>query len=92
MIMGKERIKERLAAAANMPKDVILGVPVVTVTGTGEVCIENYTGILEYTDMIVRIRAKGTQIKISGRRLQIEYYTNDEMKITGAIHSLEYNK
>lgn len=85
-------MKEKLAAAANMPKDVILGVPVVTVTGTGEVCIENYTGILEYTDILVRIRAKGVQIRISGKRLQIEYYMNDEMKITGTVHSLEYIK
>ncbi len=88
----KETFKERLAAAASMPKDVVLGAPVVTVIGTGEICIENYRGILEYTDLLVRVQTKGPQIKIQGRNLQIEYYTNDEMKITGVIHSLEYNK
>lgn len=88
----KESLKERLAAAANMPKDVVLGAPVVTILGTGEMCIENYRGILEYTDLLIRVQTKGPQIRLHGKELQIEYYTNDEMKITGRIESLEYIK
>ena len=59
-----EQIKERIVSAANMPKDVMLGASVLTILGNFEVCIENYRGIL--------------------------YYTNDEMKITGKISSLEF--
>ena len=44
----KEKLRERFAAAANMPKDVVLGASVVTVIGNGEISIENYRGILEY--------------------------------------------
>ena len=36
-----EKIKEKLASAASMPKDVVLGAAVVTIIGAGEVCIEN---------------------------------------------------
>lgn len=87
-----EKLKEKLASAASMPKDVVLGAAVVTIIGDGEVCIENYRGIIEYTDVLIRIQAKGCQIKLQGKRLQIEYYTNDEMKIKGRILSLEYGK
>ncbi|CUX50243.1 YabP family protein [Clostridium sp. C105KSO13] len=94
--MGKDRkndrLKERLASAASMPKDVVLGAAVVTIIGAGEVCIENYRGIIEYTDVLIRVQTKGYQIKLQGKHLQIEYYTNDEMKITGMIVSLEYCK
>lgn len=94
--MGKEkendRLKERLASAVSMPKDVVLGAAVVTIIGAGEVCIENYRGIIEYTDILIRVQTKGYQIKLQGKHLQIEYYTNDEMKITGRIVSLEYCK
>ena len=38
----KEKLRERFAAAANMPKDVVLGASVVTVIGNGEISIENY--------------------------------------------------
>ena len=39
-----------MADAANLPKDVVLGVPILTLTGHYEVNIENYRGILEYTE------------------------------------------
>ena len=72
-----EQIKERIVSAAN-------------ILGNFEVCIENYRGILEYTDTLIRVQTKGKQIRLSGKQLQIEYYTNDEMKITGKISSLEF--
>ena len=88
----EKRIKARLSEAAGMPKDVVLGVPVVTMNGREELCIENYRGIIEYTEELIRVQTKTGQIRIAGKRMQIEYYTNDEMKITGQIASLEYVK
>ena len=32
------------------------------------------------------------QIRIQGKRLRIQYYTNDEMKVTGALSSLEFTE
>lgn len=83
-------LKNRMAEAANMPKDVVLGVPIVTLTGQIEVDVENYRGIIEYTDVLIRIKTKNGQIKITGKKLQIAYYTNDEMKITGRVEAVEY--
>ena len=80
----------RIADAANMPKDVMLGVPIVTMTGQLEVNVENYRGILEYTDILIRTKSKCGQIRITGKNLQIAYYTNDEMKITGRVEKVEY--
>ncbi len=86
----KDSLKGRVADAASLPKDVVLGVPILTMTGRMELCIENYRGIIEYTDVLIRVQSKAGQIRVSGKRLQIEYYTNDEMKITGCIQSVEY--
>ena len=36
------------------------------------------------------MQTKERMIKLTGKHLQIEYYTNDEMKITGRIHTLEF--
>ena len=81
-----------MISAVDLPKDVVLGASVVTILGSNEICIENYRGIIEYTDTLIRIQTKEKQIRIHGKRLQIEYYTNDEMKIKGYVHSIEYSK
>lgn len=87
-----DSLKQRLASAASMPEDVVLGASVITITGRNEVCIENYRGIIEYTECLIRVQTKTVQIRLTGKQLQIEYYTNDEMKITGIICSLEFCK
>ena len=84
--------KKKITDAAGLPKDVILGIPILTATGTEELSIENYRGIIEYTDLLIRVQTKSGQIKVNGQKLQIEYYSNDEMKIVGNIMSIEYRK
>ena len=91
VFMEREQIRERLASAASMPKDVVLGASIVTITGVSEVCVENYRGIIEYTDCLVRLQTREGQMRQTVKRLNIEYYTNDEMKITGRIDSIEFN-
>lgn len=75
---------------SELPKDVAMGMPLLTAVGQAEVCLENYRGIIEYTGCLVRIQTKTGQIKISGEKLQVVYYTNDEMKVTGQIRTIEY--
>ncbi|MFQ9493243.1 MAG: YabP/YqfC family sporulation protein [Dorea longicatena] len=52
--------------------------------------MENYRGITEYTDQIIRLQTRCGQIKIGGRKLEVIYYTNDEMMIHGHIRTIEY--
>ncbi len=90
--MGKNKFKNRISDAVNIPKDVILGVPIVRIIGQEEFYIENYRGILEYTDTVIRVQTKIGQIYLTGKRLEILYYTNDEMKVVGFIEKLEYHQ
>lgn len=84
--------RERVLQASQLPRDVVMGLPVLYVLGQSELHLENYRGILEYTEEMVRILIKGGQIKVTGRRLQVVYYTNDEMKISGQIKAIEYHR
>ena len=81
----------RMADAANLPKDVVLGVPILTLTGHYEVNIENYRGILEYTEQLIRINVRSGQIRITGKSLEINYYTTTDMKITGKVENIQYS-
>ncbi len=83
-------IKRRITQVSEMPKDVLMGIPILTVIGEIELSLENYSGIIEYTDTLIRIRTKTGQIKVNGKNLTVEYYTNDEMNIHGRIDSIEF--
>lgn len=85
-------LRERIVDNLELPKDLMLGAAIVTVTGRGEAVISNYNykGILEYEDSFIRVQTKTCRIRITGVRLAIDYYTNEEMKITGSIDTIEY--
>ncbi|MDE7312492.1 MAG: YabP/YqfC family sporulation protein [Eubacterium sp.] len=83
-------LKESVVRAFDLPPDLAFGSVLVSVTGQNELLIENYRGILEYKDEHIRVQAKDCRILIVGKRLKIEYYTNEEMKIEGLIEQIIY--
>lgn len=79
-------------AALGLPRDVMLGDVLIRFVGYYEVVIENYRNILLYTDTLIRIQAKNCRLLFQGTGLCVEYYTAEEMKITGCIASLSFEK
>lgn len=82
--------KEAVASALKLPKDVVLGEVLLSFVGRQTVLIENYRSIILYTDSLVKLQAKNCRLNVHGTRLVIEYYTADEMKITGFLQSVEF--
>ena len=83
-------LREKMVTNLELPRDLMLGAAVLTVTGRKEALIANYKGILEYEDSFIRVQTKNCRIRISGTHLAIDYYTNEEMKITGYIDTIQY--
>ncbi len=84
------RKKEKLADALRLPKDICTGAMRVTLTGNREAWIENYRGLLEYTGEQILLQGKSCQVSFEGERLTIDYYTNEDMKISGCIGCVRY--
>lgn len=82
--------KEELISSLQLPKDLMLGAVILTVTGQHEAYVENYRGIIEYTNQVIKLQTKTCRVCINGKHLAIEYFTNDEMKITGEIGEIKY--
>ncbi len=82
--------KELIVESLKLPKDTMLGASIVTLTGNREAFIENYKGILEYTKELIVLQGKNSKICFEGRQLAIEYYTNEDMKISGSIDAVRY--
>lgn len=83
---GRELVVESL----KLPKDSLLGASILTVTGNSDIFVENYKGIIEYSGEIILLQGKTCKIEILGKRLNIVYYTNEDMKISGCIESIRY--
>ncbi|MDD6811697.1 MAG: YabP/YqfC family sporulation protein [Lachnospiraceae bacterium] len=84
------RQKELIVESLKLPKDSLLGAAIVTVTGNREALIENYKGILEYTRESIVLQGKNCKICFQGEELSIDYYTNEDMKISGNIELIRY--
>ena len=82
--------KELIVESLKLPKDTMLGAAIVTVTGNREAFIENYKGIIEYTTESIVLQGKNCKICFDGKRLSIDYYTNEDMKISGSIDAVRY--
>lgn len=85
-----KKIKKDVVEGLDLPKDILYGAVIVTAMGPYEAYIENYKGIMEYTDCKIKIQTKNCRLEILGKQLLIAYYTNEEMKITGTIQSINY--
>lgn len=88
--MNLGKIKDGLVESLELPKDLVYGAVLVSITGRQEILIENYRGILEYTQSHVSLQTKTCKLVVRGQNLNISYYTNEEMKITGRIDSVLY--
>ena len=74
----------------HLPMDICAGALRVTLTGNREAWIENYRGILEYTEQMILLQAKTCQVCFEGTKLSVDYYTNEDMKISGCISAVRY--
>lgn len=73
-----------------IPTDLQVNQPTVTVLSNTFMSIENYRSILEYDINLIKIKTKVNTIKISGDKLYLKYITDTEIGIKGIIYSVEY--
>ncbi len=82
------QLQEMAAHTLKIPADVALSEPVITITGRRRVYLENYDRIVSLDPGEIRLQTRTCKIQILGACLGIEYYTRDEMLITGQIMSV----
>ncbi len=83
-------IMEGISETIKLPSDILAGAPLLSMVGQRQLFIENYKGIIEYTEECIRVQTKIGRIHVEGKRLNIEYYTVDDMKITGYITTIQF--
>lgn len=83
-------LKEELSEALELPKEIVLDLPKISLIGKIQLIIENHKGIIEYTPMQIRIGSNSGIIKIQGKNLYIKTIVKEEIIVTGEIDAFEF--
>ncbi|MCK9479966.1 MAG: sporulation protein YqfC [Firmicutes bacterium] len=87
--MGKTR-REKIMEMLEMPKEVILDIPKLTVYNDNQLTVENYSGILEYGEQYIRLKTPDKTIIVSGNNLELRTITDVDVLIEGKVEKIEY--
>lgn len=92
--MRKQRRKQytKLDSLLEMPREVASNDVKITILGFNEIFIENYKNILEYEEVFIKINVFNGTINIHGFDLNLEQMTDDDIKVTGTIDSIEFEE
>lgn len=87
---SKTTLREKVADAVDFSKEIILDAVLISCIGNRELTIENYKGILEYSDTCIRINANPGVVKITGNNIEIKNISKELLYITGKIKSFGF--
>ena len=84
------RFREGLMNTLEVPEDLASQESLLTITGSSCLYIENYKSIQFYSQNSIRILTRKGRIRICGKSLKIQYYTSDEMGISGNFQEIVF--
>ncbi len=90
-MQGKiERSREIIAEKLDLPKDIVLNVPKITIIGNDEITIENHKGIVLFDRNSIKVNTKVKVINIEGENFEILYIGDSTITISGKFKSISY--
>ena len=86
----KKGLREKFTEALELPKELILNIPKLTIVGNKDMMIENYKGVIEYSSTRIRVNTGSGAIKITGEGLLFKEITSEDIIISGKIQAIEF--
>lgn len=84
------RLKRNVVNALELPKEVMLNLPLISLTGKEELIIENYKGIVEYGEEAMRVSTAAGVLRIEGKELMLKQLTSECIVVTGMIKGISF--
>lgn len=86
----KKKVKKQVSDFLEMPGDVMMDLPKITMVGDIKLYIENHRGIIEYSSAGVRVSVMEGEVSIAGEGLLLRNVLPDEICVEGKIKSLSF--
>ncbi|MCM3114873.1 sporulation protein YqfC [Neobacillus sp. MER 74] len=84
------RVRNWMAKKMDLPQDVMMDLPRITMIGQIHVYIENHRGLLVFTDKELRLLLKQGQLLIKGKSFVIKTILPEEILLEGKIDQVIY--
>lgn len=84
----QNQIKKKIADIFDIPADILLGLPRITLIGNVQLYIENHKGITLYEKDRIRINALNGEIIIEGEDMSLRTVYTDDIYIEGNIRNI----
>ncbi|WP_416827274.1 sporulation protein YqfC [Ectobacillus polymachus] len=82
------QVKEWLTKQMDLPADVLMDLPRITLIGQIHIYIENHRGLLLFSDKEVRLLLKKGQLLIKGNSFVIKTILPEEMLLEGMVEQV----
>ena len=83
-------ITSKISSALELPKEVVMNLPLITLIGREDMTIENFKGILEYSEERVRVNTSAGIVRVEGKKLRLKQITSDNIVVAGAIDKIDF--
>jgi len=89
--MRKNTQWQRLAGILEIPQDIILDLPRITMLGNKQLLVENHKGIIEYTPSLVRIKLNQGELLVTGKLLTLCNLQLEQILVEGTVREIKYD-
>ena len=97
-INSKQNVKKHNRDEANhsvidtleLPKDLLMGLPIISMEGNRSMCIMNHRGLVCYKNDKIIVATRSGSIEITGRELNIPEFTGDGVEIRGYLEGIVF--
>jgi sporulation protein YqfC len=86
----EQKKSEAIVASLDLPKDLFLGMPLLSLEGDRTLCIANHRGIVRYSSEVIVVATRTYAIEITGRSLVIPRFSRDMIEIVGVVRSVTF--
>ncbi|MBT2602477.1 sporulation protein YqfC [Peribacillus frigoritolerans] len=85
-----KKVKQLMTKTMDLPQDVMMDLPRITMIGQLHIYIENHRGLLAFTDSEVRLMLKNGQLLIKGNAFVIKTILPEEIMLEGKIDKVYF--
>jgi len=84
------RTKETIANKLELPRDIMLDIPKITILANNEINIENHKGIVIFEEEEIKINSNIGPISIYGNNFNILFIGGNTITLSGNFKSVVY--
>jgi len=86
----RQQLTRWITNTIELPPDVMMDLPRITMVGQLHIYIENHRGLLTFSDKEVRLLLKQGQLLIKGNAFVIKTILPEEIMLEGKIEHVQY--